>query len=87
MLGTFVMKEADALGKTDVPSPVSMGSYTFDSHNSQRYVKRDGYVQNEGDIGVYPDRPYSIAYRAMLPKEAECRNLLVPVCVSASHIA
>jgi hypothetical protein len=87
MLGEFVMKEIDALGKTDVPNPVGMGSYALDAHNSQRFVKKDGFVQNEGDIGVHPDKPYSIAYGSIVPKEAECKNLLVPVCVSSSHIA
>jgi len=87
MLGEFVMKEADALGKTTVPNPIGMGSYTLDAHQAQRYVKTDGFVQNEGDIGVHPDKPYSIAYGSILPKEQECNNLLVPVCVSSSHIA
>lgn len=87
MIGEFVMTEADALGKTNVPNPIGMGSYSLDSHNIQRYVKQDGYVQNEGDIGVHPDKPYSIAYGSILPKESECNNLLVPVCVSSSHIA
>ncbi|GAB3717335.1 FAD-dependent oxidoreductase [Spirosoma lituiforme] len=87
MLGVFVMKEADALGQTEVPQPVGMGSYSLDAHNAQRYVRSDGFVQNEGDIGVHPDKPYSIAYGSMLPKEQECRNLLVPVAMSASHIA
>ncbi len=87
MIGEFVMTEADALGKTTVPKPVGMGSYTLDSHNTQRYVTPDKLVQNEGDIGVKPDKPYSISYGAILPKENECRNLLVPVCVSSSHIA
>ncbi len=92
MKGVFVMTEADALGKTNVPQPIGMGSYSLDSHNAQRFVtKAEGgpevYVQNEGDIGVHPDKPYSIAYGAILPKEAECANLLVPVCVSSSHIA
>ncbi|GAB3691506.1 hypothetical protein GCM10027592_09580 [Spirosoma flavus] len=87
MLGMFVMKEADALGKTDVPQPVGMGSYALDAHNAQRFVKGDGFVQNEGDIGVHPDKPYSIAYGSILPKEDECKNLLVPVCLSSSHIA
>lgn len=87
MIGKFVMKEADALGKTVVPNPIGMGSYALDSHNAQRYVKADGYVQNEGDIGVHPDKPYSISYESILPKENECKNLLVPVCVSSSHIA
>jgi hypothetical protein len=87
MIGDIVMTEADALGKTVVPKPIGMGSYTLDSHNIQRYVTEDGYVQNEGDIGVHPDKPYSIAYGSILPKESECNNLLVPVCVSSSHIA
>ena len=87
MIGEFVMKEADALGKTKVPNPVGMGSYALDAHNAQRYVKADGFVQNEGDIGVHPDKPYSIAYGSILPKESECNNLLVPVCISSSHIA
>jgi hypothetical protein len=87
MVGTFVMKEADALGRTEVPQPIGMGSYALDSHNAQRYVTPEGYAQNEGDIGVKPDRPYSIAYGSILPKPAECTNLLVPVCISSSHIA
>jgi len=87
MVGDFVMTEKDALGKTDIARPVGMGSYTLDSHNAQRYITPEGYVQNEGDIGVRPDRPYSIDYGAILPKEEECKNLLVPVCVSSSHIA
>lgn len=87
MVGDFVMTEKDALGKTDIRRPIGMGSYVLDSHNVQRYVTPDGYVQNEGDIGIKPDRPYSIDYGAILPSEAECANLLVPVCVSSSHIA
>jgi len=87
MIGEFVMTEADALGKTIVPKPIGMGSYNIDSHNTQRYVTADGNVQNEGDISVKPDKPYSIAYGSILPKENECSNLLVPVCVSSSHIA
>ncbi|HET9487439.1 MAG TPA: FAD-dependent oxidoreductase [Chryseosolibacter sp.] len=87
MKGDFVMTEKDALGKTDIARPVGMGSYSLDSHNAQRYVTKDGFVQNEGDIGVKPDRPYSIDYGAIIPKEGECSNLLVPVCVSSTHIA
>ncbi|RDB07001.1 FAD-dependent oxidoreductase [Runella aurantiaca] len=87
MIGEFVMKEADALAQTKVPNPIGMGSYALDAHNAQRYVKSDGFVQNEGDIGVHPKSAYSIAYGSILPKENECNNLLVPVCVSSSHIA
>lgn len=87
LVGQFVMKEADALGKTTVPDPIGMGSYALDSHNAQRFVTKEGFVQNEGDIGVKPDKAYSIAYGSILPKESECNNLLVPVCMSSSHIA
>ena len=87
MIGEYVMTENDVLGKRDVPRPVGMGSYTMDSHNIQRYVTPEGFVQNEGDIGVRPDRPYQIDMGAIMPVKSECNNLLVPVCVSSSHIA
>ena len=87
LVGEYVMTEHDCLAKRNVPNPVGMGSYTMDSHHVQRYVAEDGFVQNEGDIGVRPERPYSIAYGAMTPKRDEVTNLLVPVCVSATHIA
>ena len=64
-----------------------MGSYTIDSHNVQRYITPEGYVQNEGDIGVGTPRPYAIAYGSLVPKREHCQNLLVPVCVSATHVA
>jgi hypothetical protein len=87
MVGAYVMTENDVLGKRTVPKSVGMGSYSLDSHNVQRYVTAAGFVQNEGDIGVKAPRPYRISYDAIVPKEAECRNLLVPVCLSSSHIA
>jgi hypothetical protein len=64
-----------------------MGSYTIDSHNVQRYITPEGSVQNEGDIGVPTDGPYEIAYGALVPKRGQADNLLVPVCLSSSHIA
>ncbi|WP_434083891.1 FAD-dependent oxidoreductase [Fodinibius roseus] len=87
MIGRYVMTEHEVLGKREVPEPVGMGSYTMDSHNVQRYITPEGYVQNEGDIGVHPDQPYQIAYGSLVPKEAQAENLLVPVALSASHIA
>ena len=59
----------------------------MDSHNVQRYVTPEGFVQNEGDIGVSPEKPYQIDLGAILPRKEECKNLLVTVCVSSSHIA
>jgi len=87
MVGDFVMTENEVLGKKEVPNSIGMGSYALDSHNVQRYVTEEGYVQNEGDIGVKAPKPYSISYQAIVPKKAECKNLLVPVCLSSSHIA
>jgi hypothetical protein len=87
MAGIYTTSENDVLAKREVPEPVGMGSYAMDSHNVQRYVTSEGFVQNEGDIGVSPQAPYSISYGSIVPKKEECTNLLVPVCLSSSHIA
>ncbi len=87
MIGEFVMTEGELQKRKPTPDSVGMGSYTIDSHNVQRYITPDGYVQNEGDIGVSTNGPYQIALGALLPKKDQCQNLLVPVCVSSSHIA
>ena len=87
MVGQYVTTENDVLDKRPVPNPVGMGSYTMDSHNVQRYITEEDFVQNEGDIGVKPPHPYLISYGSIIPKKEECTNLLVPVCVSSSHIA
>ncbi|TWT51167.1 Xanthan lyase precursor [Rubripirellula amarantea] len=87
MIGHYVMTEHDCLDRVPTPDSVGMGSYTLDSHNVQRYVTEEGFVQNEGDIGIHTPRPYEIAYGSMVPKQEECRNLFVPVCISSSHMA
>lgn len=87
MIGEYVMTEHEVMGDREVLESVGMGSYTMDSHNVQRYIKPDGFVQNEGDLGVKPKQPYQIHLGALLPKAEECSNLTVPICVSSSHIA
>ena len=87
MIGAYVMTENELLKKRPTPEPVGMGSYTIDSHNVQRYITPEGYVQNEGDIGVSTRGPYQIAYGSLVPKREECTNLFVPICVSSTHIA
>jgi hypothetical protein len=87
MIGRFVMTEHELLKRRPTPEPVGMGSYGIDSHNVQRYITPEGFVQNEGDIGVSTQGPYQIAYGALVPKAGQADNLLVPVCVSSSHIA
>jgi hypothetical protein len=87
LVGAHVQTELDCRRKRPTPQPIGMGSYNMDSHNCMRYVTVDGLVQNEGDIQVSPGGPYQISYLAIVPKQGECPNLLVPVCLSSSHIA
>jgi hypothetical protein len=86
MVGQYVMTEQELLKTRPTPESVGMGSYTIDSHNTQRYITPEGFVQNEGDIGVHAT-PYEIAYGSLVPKRGEASNLFAPVCVSSSHIA
>lgn len=86
MIGEYVMTQANCQGKETVNDGVGMAAYTMDSHNAQRVVV-NGMVKNEGDVQIGGFGPYPIAYRSLIPKLTECNNLLVPVCLSASHIA
>ena len=86
MVGSYVMTQANCEGKEKVEDGVGMAAYTMDSHNIQRIVV-NGMVKNEGNVEVGGFGPYPISYRSIIPKEKECANLLVPVCLSATHIA
>lgn len=87
MRSGFVMTENHCTRKLLVEDPVGMGAYSLDSHNTQRFV-HDGMVKNEGDIQTgLGGKAYGISYRAIVPKESECENLLVPWALSATHIA
>lgn len=87
MLGRMVMTEDYCLKNKAVDDPIAWGAYTMDSHNCGRYVV-NGMVKNEGDVQRHLTKgPYGISYRAVTPREEEARNVIVPVCLSASHIA
>jgi len=86
MISDYVMTQQDCQGKRAAEDSVGLGAYNMDSHNTQRYVDASGHARNEGDVQVGVS-PYPIAYRSIVPKESECSNLLVPVCLSASHIS
>jgi len=86
MLGAYMIRQADLQSERTKPDSIGMGSYNSDSHNIQRVAMPDGTVQNEGDVQV-PVQPYEIPYRAITPQHAEIENLLVPVCLSATHVA
>jgi len=90
MTGVYVMTERDILKEKVKPDSVAMGSFVLDSHWVQRFATKEGFVRVEGhlDESINLSRdPYEIPYRSLTPKESECRNLLVPVCLSASHVA
>ncbi len=87
MVSDCVMTEHNCRWKHIAEDSVGLGAYGMDSHNTQRYVDCNGHVRNEGDVQVGVSGPYPISYRSIVPKERQCSNLLVPVCLSASHIA
>lgn len=87
MLGEYVMTQYNCEGIEVVEDPIGMGAYGMDSHHTQRYVNEEGFVKNEGNVEARVAAPYPISYRSITPKREECSNLLVPICLSASHIA
>ncbi len=90
MVSAYVMTEHDCRGEIAAADPVGLGEYNMDSHNCQRFVshaREKPMVKNEGDVQEHVPGPYPISYRAIVPKLGECANLLVPVCLSATHIA
>lgn len=86
MVSDYVMTESNCRGSLKAEDPVGLAAYTMDSHNCRRIV-RDRHAENEGDVQVGGFPPYPISYRSIVPKSTECQNLLVPVCLSATHIA
>lgn len=87
MVSDYVMSQRNCEGYEVIDDPVSMAAYGMDSHHVQRFVDANGFVQNEGNVEAWGFPPYPISYRSIVPKKGECGNLLVPVCVSSTHIA
>ena len=90
MLSDYVMTQGNCESKRTVDDSIGLASYPMDSHSCQRVVvKEKGImtVRNEGNTGYKCPKPYPIAYRSIVPKKEECTNLLVPLCLSASHVA
>jgi hypothetical protein len=87
MISSYVMSQHNCQVRIIAEDPVALAAFTMDSHHVQRHVGLDGYVHNEGDVEVGGFPPYPISYRSITPFQTECGNLLVPVCLSASHIA
>jgi hypothetical protein len=87
MISDYVMTQLNCEGIEIADDPIAMAGYGMDSHHVQRYVDVNGYVQNEGNVEARGYPPYPVSYRSIVPRKSECTNLLVPVCISASHIA
>jgi uncharacterized protein YlzI (FlbEa/FlbD family) len=86
MISELVMTQDHCQHVKEVEDSVGMGAYNMDSHHTQRYVTKEGYARNEGDVQVRV-KPYPVSYQSIVPKEDECANLVVPIALSASHIA
>ncbi|GAB3997092.1 FAD-dependent oxidoreductase [Spirosoma daeguense] len=86
MVGAYVQKQKDILEERTKPDAICLGSHWIDSHHVQRVAVSKTQFVNEGRIWESITQPYEVSYRAITPKAAECTNLLVPVCVSASHV-
>ncbi len=90
MLSDYVMTQANCESKRTVEDSIGLASYPMDSHSCQRVVVQENgvtTVRNEGNSGHKCPKPYPVAYRSIVPKKEECTNLLVPLCLSSSHVA
>jgi hypothetical protein len=86
MISDYVMTEKKCRQEQVAADSVGLAAYSMDSHNCRRIVC-NGKAENEGDVQVPPTNPYPISYRSIVPRAEQCENLLVPVCLAASHIA
>ena len=87
MISDYVMTQRNCEKLELAEDAIGMAAYGMDSHHVQRYVDVNGYVKNEGNVEAHVADPFPISYRSIVPKRSEVRNLLVPICLSASHIA
>ena len=87
MSSNYVMTQKNCEGIEVVNDPIGMAAYGMDSHHIKRYVNSKGYISNEGNVEAHVKAPFPISYRSIVPRKEECSNLLVPICLSATHIA
>jgi hypothetical protein len=89
MIGPYVMTQADVECRAKVEDSIGLAYYKVDIYPCRVVALPDGKcVATEGEIfELISPGPYRIPYHAITPKREECENLLVPVCMSASHVA
>lgn len=86
MVSDYVMTQHHCEGLEVAEDAIGLAAYGMDSHHVQRYITEEGFVKNEGNVQSHVEGPYPISYRSIIPKQNEATNLLVPVCLSSSHI-
>jgi hypothetical protein len=89
MVSDYVITEAHTrrAGQRSVADPIALAFWPPDTHHVRRIV-RDGKAYNEGFVFGGTDwAPFGVSYRALVPRAAECTNLITPTCPSSSHVA
>ena len=90
LVGRHVFKEQDnslapGLARTPImPDSIAITDWYMDSHSCTK-ESRPGFHYDGKLILTEESRPAQIPYRALLPKDVD--NLLVPVCLSSTHVA
>ena len=87
MKGVLIQTQKDILDERTKPDAICLGSHWIDCHHVQRVAVSKNKFVNEGRIWEPISNPYEFSYRTITPKQNECSNLLVPVCLSVSHVA
>jgi len=85
MKGQYIMKQHDAWDNPYKEDAIGIGSYFMDCHGVQRFITPEGEMYDEGEMEFAPFKPYEISYGTIVPKQKECENLFVTICMSASH--
>ncbi len=86
MMSDYVMTEHNCTGNEIAPESVGLATYWLDCHYVSTVVDEKGQLRREGTYWMGTPN-YPISYQSIRPKKKECDNLLVPVCLSASHVA
>lgn len=92
--GRYTITAHDVYNRTEVDDPIALAQYGIDTYPARRiWGEQDGetWVGIEGKMFLGGNKgptnvPYPVPYRAITPERAECENLLVPVCFSATHL-
>lgn len=87
MQGEYIMTQHDVLDEIEKPDCIYRNSHWIDCHHVQRLALDNTHFRNEGRIWKEVITPYAVPYGALLPRPEHCTNLLVPGCISSTHVA